>query len=352
MEVSQQFTLRRNNYSLDEQQQAVQETFGEFFAAVSTSAVVRAAEPQGYDQSVWRKALETGVVSMAVSEARGGDGATVVDLALVAEEYGRNLAPIPLIESVSAARLLSLVEGDTAAELLAQLLAGSSIGTLALHAIDTSGTQLIPAGAIAAFALALDGDDLVVVRPAPGISTEPNLGALPLAWWDIGTSEREIIASGPSVVAAFKQSVRMWKLLTGAALSASADASVQMGVDFAKSRQAFGQSIGTFQAISHSLVDAATLATASRNLVRKAAWYEEYEPDQEPALVSMAFLSASGAAVKATTVGVHVQGGFGFTSESDMTLHFRRAKGWALLAQRSSEELLDIAETLPLPQVI
>ena len=50
---------------------------------------------------------ETGVVSMALPSSVGGDGATLVDLALVAEAYGRALAPVPLIDAVVAARLIA-----------------------------------------------------------------------------------------------------------------------------------------------------------------------------------------------------------------------------------------------------
>ena len=50
-----------------------------------------------------------GALAMAVPEARGGWGATLLDLALVAEQLGRGLAPAPVIESQVAARLLASV---------------------------------------------------------------------------------------------------------------------------------------------------------------------------------------------------------------------------------------------------
>lgn len=347
MADSHDHTLRRNDYSLDDQQRAVQETFADFFTSLSPSSVVRAAEPIGFDKSLWQRAQATGVVTMGVPEGRGGDGATMIDLVLVAEEYGKVLAPIPYVEASAAAVLLAGIDGSVADELLTQVLEGSSTGTVALHPVDGRRHQLVPAGAVADFVLALDGTDLVVVRRLGEVALEPNLGGAPVGRWDLRASDRTVLVEGGAAVAAHAHAVRHWKLLTAGALTGSASEAVRLGVDFASSRRAFGQFIGSFQAISHSLVDAATLAEASRNLTRKAAWFEEYEPSAEPALISMAFLAASRAAVKASTVGVHVQGGFGFTNESDMTLHFRRAKGWPLLAQRPVEDLSIIAESLP-----
>lgn len=351
MLVDSAHSLRWNDYSLDEQQEAVHEVFTDFFRSLATSEVVRAADG-GHDGGLWSRALETGVVSMAVPEAKGGDGATLVDLVLVAEQYGASLAPIPLVESVSGARLLASVDDAAATSLLARVLGNELIVTMALRPIDEQGRQLVPAGTIAGIALALVGDDLVAVEAPADATAVDNLGDGPVAWWDLGTAEHQVLASGPEARVAYSEAVRLWKLLTSAALNGSGGAALALAVDFAKSRMAFGQAIGTFQAISHALVDAEILVVAGRNLTRKAAWFAEYEPDVRRDLIPSAFLSSSRAAVAATTTAVHVQGGFGFTDESDVTLHFRRAKGWPLLAGRPSDDLEAIAADLPLPTAL
>jgi hypothetical protein len=58
----------------------------------------------------------------------------------------------------------------------------------------------------------------------------------------------------------------------------------------------------------------------------------------------MAYLAAVETGIFAPTVGTHVQGGFGFTLESDMHLFFRRAKGWTLVAGDPRRELDAIAD--------
>jgi alkylation response protein AidB-like acyl-CoA dehydrogenase len=106
---------------------------------------------------------------------------------------------------------------------------------------------------------------------------------------------------------------------------------------------AFGVPIATFQAVSHPLVDVAMAVTGTRRLVWKAAWFADREPSEAQDLIPMAYLHAVETGTRAPTVGVHVQGGLGFTVESDMHLFFRRAKGWSLVAGDPAHELDAIA---------
>ncbi len=89
--------------NLSEEQQQLVDTFSSLYAKESTGERVRAAEPSGYDAALWERLLETGVVEMAVDEGSGGWGATLLDLALVAEQHGRHLGSAPLIEAQTAA---------------------------------------------------------------------------------------------------------------------------------------------------------------------------------------------------------------------------------------------------------
>src|SRR4051794_18369508 len=82
----------------DEQQQLVS-SFTNLLSKAASTERVRAAEPGGFDESLWRTLLDTGAVTMAVPEASGGWGASLLDLVLVAEQLGRTLAPAPLVEA-------------------------------------------------------------------------------------------------------------------------------------------------------------------------------------------------------------------------------------------------------------
>src|SRR5580658_7595302 len=105
--MSRFFELRRYDFDLDEDQEAVQDAFRNFFTKECPTSVVRAAEPLGYDQDLWSRLLALGVTSMGLPATAGGDSASFVDLVLMAEEYGAALAPVPLISQVVVARLLA-----------------------------------------------------------------------------------------------------------------------------------------------------------------------------------------------------------------------------------------------------
>ena len=101
------FELRRQDYSLSEHHVDLQTAYKQFFKTHCSIETVRAAEPSGFDKNLWERLCAMGASTMALPESSGGDGATLVDLTLVAEEIGRVLAPVPWIDHVCAARLLA-----------------------------------------------------------------------------------------------------------------------------------------------------------------------------------------------------------------------------------------------------
>ena len=99
--------LRHGDFTLGDEQRALREAFASFLVRECPSERVRAAEPLGFDEKLWRQFVEMRAVAMGVPAGDGGDGAGLVELALVAEEVGRSLAPVPFVETAVAARLLS-----------------------------------------------------------------------------------------------------------------------------------------------------------------------------------------------------------------------------------------------------
>ena len=78
-----------------EEQQQLVEAFRDLFADAAPPDKVRAAEPLGHAPALWDRLVATGAVEMAVPESAGGGGASLLDLALVAEQHGRHVAPAP-----------------------------------------------------------------------------------------------------------------------------------------------------------------------------------------------------------------------------------------------------------------
>ena len=337
-----QVHARRSDYSLTDEQQELRAVFTAFFARECPSTRVRAAEPLGFDDALWQQLVELDVVRMALPTSRGGDGAGLVDLALVTEQQGAALAPVPLPEALTAARLLAAVDAPA----LDAVRDGSVLAAIALVPQPPGAAQLVPGAAVAGFVVGLDGDDLVQVVPAAPVGSTHNLGAAALGWCDLSApgSQRTVLASGVRAREAFSTAVEEWKILMSAALVGLARSALELSVQYAKDRCAFDVPIGTFQAVAHPLADVAIAVEGGRRLVWRAAWFLDHDPTNARALVPMAYLHACETANRASTVGIHTQGGFGFTLESDMQLHFRRAKGWALVAGDPLQELVTIAD--------
>ena len=97
-------------------------------------------------------------------------------------------------------------------------------------------------------------------------------------------------------------------------------------VDYAKTRKQFGKAIGSFQAVQHQCADMYLETESARSAVYYAAWaLQEGAPDAAAA-VSIAKLYASDAARTVGNRGIQIHGGMGFTWENDLHLFFRRAK--------------------------
>ena len=332
--------MRRRDFSLSQEQSDLRESVAQFFARESPPDVVRAAEPLAFDADVWSKVARLGVLSMAVPESAGGDGAGLVEAALVAEECGRRLAPVPFVEHVVASRVLATAGRDVTAPYSD----GSRIVTFAPIAQRGAGVGVVPAAAIATAVVGLSGRELVLVEvetPSPRIES---LGGAPSGRFDLASGVSTVLARDALGESAHARARREWQTLTAAALVGLASGALDVTVAYAKERTAFGVPIGTFQALSHPLADVRTAIEGARRLVWRAAWYVDNEPDAADVHVAMAFVHACETAHAATARGIHTEGGFGFTLESDLHLFFRRAKTWPLMGGDPQRELLAIAD--------
>ena len=168
----------------DEQEQLVA-TVASMLGAHASTEAVRAAEPSGFDPKLWTRFVELGVVAMAVGEDAGGFGASMLDLALVAEQVGRAVAPVPLVEAQVAARLLDRLDrldgGGIVGEVLDDVVEGRRLVTVALHDARGGRTAAVPAGAVADAVIVLREGALVLVDLDERRRAFDNLGSLPLA---------------------------------------------------------------------------------------------------------------------------------------------------------------------------
>ncbi|BBY04973.1 acyl-CoA dehydrogenase family protein [Mycobacterium noviomagense] len=320
------FELRRLDYSLTEDHVALQTAYKDFFKTHCSIESVRAAEPSGFDKNLWERLCAMGATTMALPESFGGDGATLVDLTLVAEEIGRSLAPVPWIDHVCTARLLSRL-----AEVEADVVNGTQLSALDPQVENAVGPRLIPAGSIADHVIIRDSDSVVRLTFASRPAKVDNIGRLPMAWVDPAAADtRTVVASGAEALASYQRALDEWRLLTAAALVGLVEETMTIAAEFAKARYTLGVPISTLQGISHPLANMAITVQSGRNLAHRAAWFLDNEPDERPELAASVFVFMAEEAAKAATMAVHIQGGLGVSAEAAATAYLVRARGWPL----------------------
>ena len=332
--------------SFTEDQQALSQLFGDFFAKSSPTSVVRTAEPLGFDPLLWQASAAVGLPGMGADAEDGG--ATLPQLVVVAEQFGRHIAPLPVVEHLVATRALGAGWDD--------LFDGSSIATLAVRPPVSPGIwKLVPGGAVADVVIGLHEGSTVAIRSTPARVAPRNHACAPVADRAIAEGNRTEIGSPPI----WERALVEWKVLTAAALTGLAERALEIGVQYTKTREQFGQPIGGFQSIQHGLADLAGMVAGSRLLAHKAAWALENSEsapqvfdvfDNEvwdgQILASMAVIFAGDVAAEVTKRALHYHGGAGFAEEYDIQLYYRRARGWPLILDDPGRSTLALADQL------
>jgi alkylation response protein AidB-like acyl-CoA dehydrogenase len=319
--------------SLSDEQEDLRRTFAGLFARESPPQLVRASESTGFAPSLWKALAATGITTMAFPGEAGGADAALLECAVVAEQAGHHLAPVPLAEHVAAGRAIAAA-GATAA--LRRLVDAGEPATLALQPLH-GGTHrvLLPAGAVARHVVVLDATGrLLLVEREPALVAVPNLAGLPLAELDpvdAGASAT-VLTDGAEAARAFAAGVAAWHLLTSAMLVGLAEQALALGVAYVREREQFGRPIGSFQAIQHGLAEFPGRIAGARLLAARAAWAADHaDPDAER-LARASLLFAAETAQAVTGRALHYHGGYGVMAEYDIQLYHRRAKGWPLQA--------------------
>jgi alkylation response protein AidB-like acyl-CoA dehydrogenase len=342
------YELRFQDYALTEEQDALRELLARFLSRHCPAAVVRGSQPLGFDRELWEQFVKLGVLEMSVPAEVGGDGAGLVELAVVAEEVGRRIAPLPYITHAVATRVLGATVGADHA--LAGALAATEPITLALHPCGAGGRQLVPDAAVARHVLALVGDQLVLHSGPEPAAHIPNQGGTPLAWWSPSdAATRRVLATGARAKEVHERAVAEWKLLTAGALVGLTDAALDLAVEFARTRQTLGVPIGALQGVSFPLADVAINIAGTRNLIRRAAWFADHEPGERPELPAVALAAAARTATHGAETAVHVHGGLGVSTEADVSLYFLRAKAWSVLGGDRLDDDIAIGRQLLKP---
>lgn len=333
----------RTWYSTD--QEAIDSAFGAFFEAESPIETVRAAEPVGFDPELWGSLAAMGGAGMALPENRGGGGAGLADLAVVARQLGRRLAPVPLIEHSVACRLLAAAESGTGPDLedlLGELGTGDRIATLTLRPVAGGRASLTPAGAVASAVVGFDGTDLLLDLSEPPAEAVANTADLPLADRDLSTAA--VIASGSVAARLWAAARAEWQALMATACAGLAARAIELAVAYVMERRQFGVPVGSFQAVQHGLAEAAVRAEGGRLLAHRAAWALDAARPDGQRLAAMALVFGAESARFAADRSLQYHGGYGYSAEYDVQLYYRRAAGWPLQMGEPAALVAELAD--------
>ena len=334
-------------FGLNESQEILKESARKFFAGECPMSEVRRlmATDTAFDAGLWAKLAQQGYTGIIFPEEFGGVSLGVVELVLLMEEAGRALLPGPFFSTVALAGavLHAVASHNQKRKYLARICGGDARATVAvLEAAgnwDLASVQMtaandrltgeklfVPDAAIADWIVVIARNGVFLVEGrATGVCIVPMLGMdltrkLYSVQFDDAPAERLGDTSGLS---------RALDLAT-AALTAEMVGGMQrtldITVEYAKTRKQFGRPIGVFQAVQHQCADMYLETESSRSAVYYAAWaLEERAPDASAA-VSVAKIYASDASRTVGNRGIQVHGGMGFTWENDIHLYYRRAK--------------------------
>jgi alkylation response protein AidB-like acyl-CoA dehydrogenase len=310
----------------------------------------------GEPQSSWRALVEQRLHAIHLPQWAGGDGASLVELAVVLEQAAFGLLPGPLLPTVLASQLIAahapqplarrllpaLASGATAASATAatglratRAAGGWRVTGESLPVLGAASAQVLVLGATASGGTAPDGQDLwftldgellaeAVITPGEPVDLTRDIAPVRLG---------DLLVPDGQVLAVSSGQVRD----VAAALAAAEAAGVarwcqQAGLAYVKVREQFGRTIGSFQAVKHKCAR----LFARSELVTAAAWdaaaaHHQGDEGQFALAAATAAVLAPQAAVDIALDTITLLGGIGYTWEHDAHLYWRRAMSLAAI---------------------
>jgi acyl-CoA dehydrogenase len=341
------------NFDFDDEHRELQRAARALLDDRCTLGDVRAVfeGEQPYDVDLWKAGVAMGWPGLTVPEEHGGLGLGHLELALLAEELGRALAPVPLSSSVYLGTEALLLAGTPEQQdrYLPRLASGELIATLAVQERRdrVGGAELatrfddgrldgvkapVPDGGVAGLAVVVanGGEALVLTElDGEGVRREPlrchdpsrslarlHFDGAPAELLGEDGAGRELLDrlhDRAAVLFAFEQ-------LGGA------QRCLDLAVAHAKDRYTFGRPIGSYQAIKHKLADVFVAVELARSNAYYGAWALSTGSEELGIAACLARISATEAFQVAAEEGLHVHGGIGFTWEHDAHLFLRRSR--------------------------
>jgi alkylation response protein AidB-like acyl-CoA dehydrogenase len=303
---------------------------------------VVAADP-GFDEKTWSRLAEMGLLGLPFAEEDGGMGAGPIEVAIVAEEIGRVLAPEPFIETVVLAGGLVAAVGtqEQKAEILGGIAEGTTIavfahaepgtrwsasaeGVTATQAGDgwtlTGVKEPVPSGAradVLVVSAAVDGGTgLFLVRGDAGLTrtgyrTHDGTRAANVRFE--GTPAVALGTAGDRT-AAIERALAEARIAYGHEAIGAMDTALRTTAEYLKTRKQFGVTLNKFQALTFRAADMYVSLELARSLALWASMVQQAGGDVVQA-ADRARLQVSRAGRHIGKEAIQLHGGIGVTAE-------------------------------------
>ncbi len=305
------------------------------------------------DTELWKKIVDLGWTGIRIPEEYGGLGLGHLELCVIAEELGRFLAPVPYSSSVYlfTESIINYGSDTIKKELLPQLVRGDIVGTLAvteeLFAPSASNIKVtnnngrLNGKKIAVPDANVSTHALVVAKSTKGISLhvvdlssdkvlvehqetiDESRGHFSITFEN---ADAQLIGDEVSGWEIYESIINQAAVLFSYEQIGGSQASLDMAVNYAKERYAFGRPIGSYQAIKHKLADMYIALTLAKSNCYYAAWALSTDSSDLPSAAATARVSATKAYQLCSKENIQTHGGNGFTWEYDCHMFYRRSK--------------------------
>jgi len=346
--------------ALSNEQEALKDSARAFLEREVPPTLARAPHGAEVDR-VWTRMVDLGWPAVAIAEPDGGSGMSFIELLILLEEVGRQLAPGPLF--ATAGQFVPVLQSATGGPLRDRLLRGVSAGETGTLAIaeergswawddiattarrsggswTLSGTkEYVVEGATAQEIVVLardpdarDGDGLgLFAVPGSDVGAEalhaldPSLRLATVTLSDVEIGDDRVLAMPGTAAALLSESLPLSITASAMLIVGACSHILDRTVEYTKTRKQFDQPIGAFQAVKHKLTDMYVAVERARALVYFAGLtIVEKDPRRELAS-SMAKAAAGDCQRVVVQDGLQLHGGIGYTWEYDLHLYLKRA---------------------------
>jgi alkylation response protein AidB-like acyl-CoA dehydrogenase len=356
------------DFRLSEEQELLLKTGRDFLTANCPKSLVRemSRDEAGHPVGLWQKMAETGWMGLIIPEEYGGAGAGFSDLTVLLEEIGRACLPGPFFATVVLGGLTVLEAGseEQKRQLLPRLAEGQLLLTLAMaesgagytadciqnRAAGSGGEYLlrgtklfVPYAHISDYMICAartrdsgtenDGITLFLVdSKSPGLScaalrTIAGDKLCEVIFDNVKVSKNNILGNLNGGWPVLEKVLEKAVIGQCAEMVGCIKQVLEMTVEYAKQRTAFGRPIGSFQAIQHYCANMLVDVDGCSLMVNNAAWRlsEGLPATQE---VSMAKALLNEKLKHAVTRSIQIHGAIGITEDHDLSVYFKQAKAW------------------------